>query len=72
MIKQYIRETKNNLKTRLCGHLSDIRTDKNKSVSNHFNSPHYSMSDLTIIDIDAYSKLTDTNSRLTKEKFWIQ
>ena len=33
--------------------LSDIRTKKNKSVSYHLNSPHHSMSDLTIIGIDA-------------------
>ena len=30
------------------------------------------MSDLTIIGIDASFKLSDTNSRLTKERFWIQ
>ena len=35
--------------------LPDIRTKRNKSVSNHLNSPHHSMSDSSIIGIDASS-----------------
>jgi hypothetical protein len=69
---QYVGETKNTLKTRLYGHLSDIRTRKNKSVSNHFNSSDHSMSDLTIMGIDSSPKLSDLSTRLKKEKFWIQ
>ena len=69
---QYIGETKNTLKTRLYGHLSDIRTKKDKSVSNHFNSPNHNINHLTIIGIDASPRLTNLSSRLAKEKFWIQ
>ncbi len=68
---QYVGETKNALRTRLYGHLSDIRTKKDKAVSNHFNSPNHSMEDLTITGIDASQKLSDHNSRLKKETFWI-
>jgi len=50
----------------------NIRTKKtHKPVSNHFNSQNHSMADLTIIAIDASQKLSDLDSRVKKESFWI-
>ncbi len=51
--------------------VKSINANKHKPGSNHFNSSNHSLEDLTITGIDASQKLSDHNSSLKKETFWI-
>ena len=69
---QYVGETENAFQIRLTGHGSDINHRRlDRPVAQHFNQPHHSLKDLTIMLIKKiYRK--DANFRKQKESSWIE
>ena len=54
---QYIGKTKDRLKDRFGSHRSDVNTQKDKSLSNHFNLPGHKVSDMKVTVIEkVYNK----------------
>ena len=47
----YTGKTKDSIAARSSAHRSDTRTEKNKAVSDHFNGPGHSMSDMIFFAI---------------------
>ena len=69
---QYVGETENALRVRLTGHRSDISHRRlDKPVAHHFNQPHHSLKDLTIMIIEKIHR-EDANFRKLKESYWIE
>ena len=79
VIYEYVGETENNIRKRINGHKSDIRHNKNKLVSKHFNQPSLSINAKT----NQLEPETTTNqrtqshvqiqlcSRGTKQELWL-
>ena len=54
---QYIGKTKDRVKDRFAAHRSDVNTQKNKSLPNHFNLPGHKVSDMKVTVIEkVYNK----------------
>ena len=69
---QYIGETENALRVRLTGHRSDISHHRlDRPVALHFNQPHHSLKDLTIMVIEKIYR-EDAQLRRQKERYWIE
>ena len=69
---QYVGETENALRVRLTGHRSDISHRRlDRPVAHHFNQPHHSLKDLTIMIIEKIYR-EDANFRKLKESYWIE
>ena len=69
---QYVGETENALRVRLTGHRSDINHQRlDRPVAHHFNQPHHSLKDLTIMIIEKIYR-EDANFRKLKESYWIE
>ena len=68
---QYVGETENALRIRLTGHRSDINHHRlDRPVAHHFNQPHHSLKDLTIMVIEKIYR-DDAQLRKQKESYWI-
>ena len=68
--KQYVGQTSNTLRKRFTNHLSDIRNNNNKPVSNHFNIEDHNIEHATIYAIDHVDQ-NQNNTRVAKESAWI-
>ena len=62
---QYIGKTSDPLKVRFGAHRSDVNSQKDKAISNHFNSPGHSISDMTITIVE---KIYNKNPLFLREK----
>ena len=62
---QYIGKTSDPLKVRFGAHRSDVNSQKDKAISNHFNSPGHSISDMTITNVE---KIYNKNPLFLREK----
>lgn len=66
---QYVGQTSLSLRDRFTRHRFDINHKLLKPVANHFNSPHHSIQDCTIIPIE---QISDPSDLLHREQFWIK
>jgi len=66
---QYVGETGQKLRDRINNHKSTIRTYKHTPIALHFNSPHHTIHDLSVIPIEV---LTTNNifDRRSREYYW--
>jgi len=68
--KQYVGQTSRKLKMRLNEHRSDIKLNKNTTISIHFNSPLHTINNLTITPIEQLAN-NDPSELLSREQFWM-
>jgi len=68
--KQYVGQTSRKLRMRLNGHRSDIKLNKNTTISIHFNSPLHTINNLKITPMEQIDS-TDTSELLRREQFWM-
>ena len=67
----YVGKTTDSIAKRSSAHRSDIRTEKNKAVSEHFNGPGHLLSDIIFLP---YEKIPNGDETLlaSREEFWIR
>ena len=69
-LKQHVGQTSRKLKIRLNDHRSNIKINKNTTISIHVNSPLHTISNLKITPIEQIDN-KDPSELLRREQFWM-
>ena len=64
----YIEETSNSIRQRMNGHRSDIKHNRNKPVTEHFNKPDYTLENLRLAVIKKVKGKTKQQREVEKQK----
>ena len=67
----YVGKTTDSISSRSSAHRSDTRTGKNKAISEHYNGPGHSLSDMVFLP---FEKVLNRDETLvaSREEYWIR